>query len=96
MEEHKVNIANDNIYNVDKLMCVGVWFDFFRDLFQCQNPWYMGGKLDNKERGSNGEPLLYMVSWYKRRSDIMEFRLLNPSTIHNWDVLATWFDVLSI
>jgi hypothetical protein len=29
-------------------MHASVWFEVFGGLFQCQNPWCMGGKRDNK------------------------------------------------
>ena len=69
-------------------MRASLWFEIFGDLFQCQNPWYMGGKPDNKEWGLNGEPPLHMVLGYNRRSDIKEaniteFRVHIPSTVHS-------------
>ena len=33
----------------DNVMCASVWFECFGGLFWSQNPWYMGGKCDNKE-----------------------------------------------
>ena len=30
-------------------MHVSMWFEFFGGLFDVKNPWYMGGKCDNKE-----------------------------------------------
>jgi hypothetical protein len=61
-------------------MRVTVWFKFFGSLLWCPNPWYMGGKRDNKEWDFNWEHSFPRILEYERKSDIkevdiMEFRV---------------------
>ena len=53
-------------------MHVTVWFAFFGGSFQCQNPWFMGGKRDNEGWDLNWGYLFPRVLGYKRGSGIME------------------------
>ena len=47
-----------------------VWF--YVKWLQCNDPWYMGGKCDNKKAYLTWEHLLPEVVGYKRGSDITE------------------------
>ena len=50
----------DNNYNDDNVIHVSVWFESFGVVFECQNPWYVGRKHDNKEWASNWGPVYTM------------------------------------
>ena len=48
MGHHEITHRNN-----DNVMGASMWFEFFEELFQCQDSWYMGGKRDNKEKYLN-------------------------------------------
>ena len=54
------------------MMHVSVWFEFFGDLFLCQNSWYMREKCDNKEWDLNWEHCSLLRFWDKKMNDIKE------------------------
>ena len=62
-------------------MCASVWFEFFDGLLQCQNPWYVRGKCDNKEGELNWEHRFPKVLGYERsgikEGDITEIKYIS-------------------
>ena len=72
-------------YNDDDVMSASVWFVLFGGQLQCQNPWYMGGKCDNKEGDLNWE---YEIGSDINKGNIMEvtvhFRVL--CWMNDWHV----------
>ena len=77
--KHNQPCSNNNDFHDDNMMHTSRWFGLFFGLFQCPNPWHMGGKCDNKEWDSNYEHPFPKVPKYKRRSgikgvDVIEFR----------------------
>ena len=70
-------------------MHANVQFEFFGDLFQRQNPWYMRGKCDNKEWALNREHPFPRVSKIQEKAiDITEFRVYHEQFRREFPIIV--------